>query len=180
MIITIGGNVGAGKSVLAARLAKTFHYDELYVGRIFRKMAEERNISIDQFYEELKNDPATEQEVDKRQAEAMRKQDGLVVQGRIAWYFAKGSPFKIFNILLIVDPAIGAARSGTRKEYTGKTAEEMVAMTATREKMEKDRYKMLYGIENHLDPTHYDFVLDTSNISENEVLEKVIEKINHR
>ena len=38
----------------------------------------------------------------------------------------------------------------------------MTIATAEREKMERERYAMLYGIENHLDPAHYDFVLDTT------------------
>src|ERR1700721_1246231 len=112
MIITIGGNVGAGKTTLAARLAPALHYEQLYVGGIFREMAGEKNLSIEQFYSQLKDDPSIEQAVDQRQATLMREQDNLIVQGRIAWYFAKSSPFKVFNIFLAVDPATGAHRSG--------------------------------------------------------------------
>jgi len=37
----------------------------------------------------------------------------------------------------------------------------MIVATAEREKMERERYSMLYGIENHLDAAHYDFVIET-------------------
>jgi len=180
MIITIGGNLGAGKTTLANKLAEALHYEELYVGGIFRDMAAEKNLSIEQFYAQLKNDPALEQTVDKRQATTMREHDNLIVQGRVAWYFAKSSPFKVFNILLTVDPAIGAHRSGERKENAGKSTDEMVIATAEREKMERERYSMLYGIEDHLDPKNYDFVLDTTALTAQEVFEKMLTATNER
>src|ERR1035438_9108859 len=97
MIITIGGNLGAGKTTLAARLAKALDYEELYVGGIFRELAFEQGFSIEDFYARLKNNPQVEREADDRQATLMRERDNLIVQGRIAWYFANESPFKIFN-----------------------------------------------------------------------------------
>jgi cytidylate kinase len=174
MIITIGGNVGAGKSTLAAMLSHELNYEQLYVGGIFREMAAEKNLTIEQFYTQLKDDPAIEQSVDQRQATLMREKDNLIVQGRIAWYFAKSSPFKICNIFLAVDPATGARRSGERKENAGRSTDEMIIATAEREKMERERYSMLYGIENHLDPAHYDLVIDTSTLTPQETFDKVM------
>lgn len=174
MIITIGGNPGAGKTTLANNLANELHYQQLYVGGILRDMATEKNLSIEQFYAQLKEDPAAEQEVDQRQATMMREKDDLIVQGRVAWYFAKSSPFKIFNILLTVSPIVGAERIGEKKENVGRTSDEVAIATADREKMERERYKMLYGIEDHLDPKQYDFVLDTTSLTEQEVFDKVL------
>lgn len=180
MIITIGGNVGAGKTTLASKLAVALNYQQLYVGGIFREMAAEKNLSIEQFYAQLKDDPSIEQAVDQRQADLMRKQDNLIVQGRIAWYFAKSSPFKIFNVFLNVDPATGAHRSGERKENIGRSVDEMVIATAEREKMERERYKMLYAIEDHLDPANYDLIIETSTLSEQEVFQKVLDAVQAR
>ena len=177
MIITIGGNLSAGKTTLANNLEKALHYGQLYVGGIFRDMAAEKHLSIEQFYAQLKEDPALEQAVDQRQATTMRERDNLIVQGRVAWYFAKSSPFKVFNILLTVDPVVGAARAGEKKENAGKTMDEMAIATAGREKMERERYAMLYGIENHLDPAEYDFALDTTSFSEQEVFDRVMAAI---
>ena len=174
MIITIRGNVGAGKTTLADKLAPALHYEQLYVGDILRKMAAEKDLSIEQFYAQLKEDPAIEQAVDKRQATMMREHDNLIVQGRVAWYFAKQSTLPVLNVLLTVAPATGAQRSAAKKENAGKTTDEMVIADAGREKMERERYAMLYGIRDHLDPTHYDFVLDTTSLTEEEVLEKVL------
>lgn len=174
MIITIGGNVGAGKTKLANKLAEALGYEELYIGGIFRKMAAEKGLSIEQFYMELKSDPALEQAVDHRQAMMMREKDNLIVQGRIAWYFAKGSSFKTFNIFLAADATTGARRSGEREENIGRSTDEMVSLTAEREKTEYERYAMLYGIKDYRSPAHYDFVLDTSSLTEQEVFDAVM------
>jgi cytidylate kinase len=174
MIITIGGNVGAGKTTLANHLAEALHHEQISAGDIIRKMAAEKGLSIEQFYAQLKNDPAIEQAVDKRQATMMREHDGLIVEGRVAWYFAKQSTFPVLNVLLTVAPAVGAQRSGEKKENAGKTADEMIIADTSREKMEHERYAMLYDIRNHLDPTHYNFVLDTTLLTKEEVFEKVL------
>ena len=67
MIITIGGNVGAGKTTLAARLSKALGYDELYIGGIMREIAAERGITIEDFYARLKQEPELERSIDERQ-----------------------------------------------------------------------------------------------------------------
>jgi predicted cytidylate kinase len=177
MIITIGGNIGAGKTTLASRLAKALDYEELYTGHIFREMAREKGISIEEFYAALKNDPAVDKEVDARQADLMRTRDNFVIQGRISWHFAKASPFRTFNIFLKVDPAIGAARSGKRTENAGREMKEMIAANAEREQVERDRYKKLYGVEDFQAPEHYDYILDTTDLDEEEVLENILAQI---
>lgn len=177
MIITIGGNLGAGKTTLAGKLATALGYEELYVGGIFREMAAEKRLSIEEFYAQIKNDPALEREVDQRQAKTMYEHDNLVVQGRVAWHFAKGSPFKIFNIFLAVEPETGARRTAERKENVGRPMDEMIVATSDREKMERARYVALYDIADYFDPQHYDFILDTSNLTEDEVLANAMVKI---
>ena len=174
MVITIGGNPGAGKTTLANHLAGALHYEQLYVGSIFRDMAAKKNLSIEQFYAQLHTDPAIERETDRHQTTMTHEHDNLIVQGRIAWYFAKGSPFKVLNILLIVDPATGAERLGKKEENAGKAISEVLSITADRERIERERYSSLYGIENHLDPGHYDLVIDTTQLTEKETFERTL------
>jgi predicted cytidylate kinase len=179
-IITIGGHVGAGKTTLANRLAEALGYENLYMGAIFRKIAAERGMTIEEFYAKLQEDPKLEQSIDERQSKLMSEKDNLVVQGRVAWFFAKGSFFTVFNIFLAVDPAVGAERSAQRPENQGRPIAEIKRANAARMRTEVERYKNLYGIENFLDPGHYDYILDTTSMSEDEVLAKMIEKIKDR
>ncbi len=179
-IVTIGGQIGAGKTTLAARIANTLGYENVSVGHTFREIARQQEKPIEQFYAELKSDPKLEQSVDERQAKLMREKDNLVVQGRVAWFFAKGSMLTVFNVFLAVDPKTGAERSGKRPENAGKSLRELLAANRERMQTEIERYRLLYGIQNFLDPSHYDYVLDTTNLSEEAVLGKIIEKLRER
>jgi predicted cytidylate kinase len=176
-IITIGGNPGSGKTTLAVKLAAQLHYEELYVGGIFRERAAERGITVEEFTAEIKNDPALERSIDERQKKLMQEKDNLVIQGRVAWFFAQKSPFKVINLFLATDHEIGARRVAERKEDTTKSIEEIAQATAERIKHDQERYKKLYDIPNYLDPGHYDIILDTSRLTEEEVLSHVLQRL---
>lgn len=173
-IITFGGDLGAGKTTVAKRLADALGYEELYVGNVFRELAREQGISIEKFYADLKNNPELEKLVDARQLKLMCEKDNLVVQGRIAWFFAKQSPFRVINFFLAVNTWIGAQRQKERPEYIGKTYEEVYRLSYARQAEERERYKLLYGIEDYLDRHHYDFLIETSRMNANEVFEYVL------
>lgn len=177
MIITIGGNLGAGKTTLARRLSQTLGYEELYIGGIMRDMAAEQKMTITEFYERLKHNPELERSVDERQANLMREKDNLIVQGRVTWFFAKQSPFPVLNIFLSVSPEVGAQRTKQRSENNDMPIEAMIQANTLRTKIELQRYQTLYEIENFLDPEHYDYALDTTELTEDQVLEKVLAKI---
>jgi len=176
-IITLGGHLGAGKTVLAGKLATALGYEELYMGGLFRELAAEQGMSIEVFYQAIERNPELEKSLDRRQADIMRTKDNMIVQGRIAWFFAKESPFAVFNVCLTVDPHIGAERSAKRPENMKKPIEAVLRANEERSQRELDRYRALYGIDDFLDPGHYDFVLDTTRLTEEGVLRRVIEKI---
>ncbi len=175
--MTIGGNIGAGKTALAAKLAPAMGYEKLDVGDIFRAMGAELGMSIHEFYAFIKNDPAIERKVDERQIRLMNEKNDFIVQGRIAWYFAKKSPSVAINILLTVSPRIGAERKMKQEKNAEKSIEKILALCEGRERNERDHYRSLYGILNHLDPAHYDIILDTSSLDENEVFQKILAEI---
>lgn len=104
----------------------------------------------------------------------MQEHDNCIIQGRIAWHFAKQSPFRVCNICITVHPSVGADRQLQRPENKGKTAEEIMRLSLKRTNEERERYRALYGIEDYLDPAHYDFVLDATTLSIEEVSEKVL------
>ena len=180
MVITIGGNVGAGKTTVAARLAKALGYEELYIGGLMREIAAERRMTIEGFYEKLKSEPDLERSIDERQRKLMREKDNLIVQGRIAWYFAKQSLRPSFNIFLKVNPEAGAERAGKRPENAGRRLHEILEANESRAQAEHERYRELYQIEDFLDPRHYDFVLDTTRLTEEEVSQKILAALSDR
>jgi predicted cytidylate kinase len=176
-IITIGGNPGSGKTTLARKLAATLGYEELYVGGIFRDIAKERGMTVEQFSEEVKKDPALERSIDDRQKKLMQEKDNLIIQGRVAWFFAQGNQHKVINLFLATDHTIGAQRVAERKEDAAKSIEEIARATAERIRHDQERYQALYNITDYLDPTHYDIILDTSHLTEDEVFQNVLREL---
>ena len=174
-VIRVSGHQGSGKTTLCKRLAEEMGYAYTYVGGIFREMAARQNKSIEQFYGELANDPEREKKVDAEIAASLATKDNQIIEGRMAPFWE--TPFKKINLLLTVDPIEGARRQQERDENKDIPLEEMARLSAERLANERQRYKSLYGIENHFDPRHFDIVIDTTKLSKDEVFEKAWSEI---
>lgn len=171
MVIRVSGYPGSGKTTLCKQLADALGYEYHYAGGIFRQMAAEKGMSIEEFYIALSADPATENEVDKRQEALMASKDGLIMEGRVAPFLA--CPFPTKNILLTVSIEEGARRNLGRPENEGRSLDDMKDQTAKRLAAEETHYRALRGIESHLDPKHFDIVVDTTDITPDEVFSAV-------
>lgn len=174
-IIRISGNHGAGKTTLGKRLAEEFGYRYENTGLVFRRLAAEQGLSIEEFYDSLKNNHALEKQIRQEHIDLMQKEDNLIIDSRTLHLDA--TPFEPCNILLTVRPEIGAKR--IHQEHPEKYPSIEFAMKASRERLanEMARYREDYGVENFLDPKYFDIVLDTSSLSKEEVFKKVIEKL---
>ncbi len=138
-------------------------------------MAKERNLSIEDFYHKLIADEELERSVDTRQARLMSSRDNLVVEGRIAPFQA--CQFETINIFIKVDPVEGARRQTMRPENKGHTLENMMKLSKKRVKNERKRYYSLYKVANHLDENKFDIVVDTTDLSPDQVFEEIVRKL---
>lgn len=186
-VIAISGSTGAGKTVTAGRLAIKLGYGQFYTGAIFREMAAERGMPIEAFFHELASDPDLERSIDARQAEILATQGDIIIQGRLAPFIIKGKVPGLplphapgISVLLTVSDTVGAHREANRPENAGKPIEEVARMRAARLADERKRYLDLYGIADHLDPREFDIILDTTELTEEEVAEIVHHKILER
>lgn len=177
MIITIGGHIGAGKTTLVNHLVNALGYKQFRVGQLFRELARERGQSIEDFYADLSHNEDLERSIDTRQAQYLNEHDNIVVEGRLTWHFATQSQFDSFNILLTVAPEIGAQRRSARPEYQEKTIQEVITANSFRAQQEQQHYQTLYGIENYLDPAHYNLVIDTTSLAPEEVRDQVLKAV---
>jgi cytidylate kinase len=158
-VIRVSGDPGSGKTTLARTLAIELGYEFSYTGGIFRQMAEEKGKSIEEFYTEMKNNPDLEKEIDSRQAQLMDTGRDLVVDGRMAPFMP--CHFPTINLLMKVSPEEGARRLKNRSENSALPLEEVQKRAEKRVREERERYKALYDIEDHLDEKAFDIVLNT-------------------
>ena len=185
-IIAISGHTSAGKSVLADRLADFLGYSQFDMGKeVFRKMqAEQGYPSIESFCDALNMSPDIERAADLRQAERLANADDIIALGRITPFILRhkiaGFPVpaaKGINMLLNVGFEEGTKREAGRPQNTGKTLEEVREIRRTRLRVDMARYLKLYGIENYLDPRIFDVEIDTTLLTEEEVMNVALEML---
>ncbi|MCX8169746.1 MAG: AAA family ATPase, partial [Candidatus Methanomethyliaceae archaeon] len=80
LLITISGPAGAGKSYCAAKLAEIYGIPHYSIGQLFRKMAMERNLTIEEFSKLAERDPSIDRELDRRTME-LAKNGGCIIEG---------------------------------------------------------------------------------------------------
>jgi len=180
MIISIGGYMGSGKSTIAKMLAAKLGWPRYYIGDIRRQKARQRGLTLAEYNRLGETDPATDFEVDEYQKQLGEKENNFVIEGRTSWYFIPHS----LKIYLDVDKRTGAQRiyndllqSKERNEALKlDTLEEVMESISQREASDRLRYKKYYDFEVY-NPSHYDFVLDTTNLTIEETFKQIWEFI---
>ena len=153
--MTISGTAGTGKSTEAKILAERLGLRYVSAGQIFRKLAEEHGMSLEEFSKFVEEHPEIDEEIDKRTAEEAEK-GNVIIEGRLAAWFAR--KYNPFNIRLICPLDIVVERISKRDNVPLDVARRE---TVAREESAKKRYKKLYGIDLD-DMSIYDLVLNTA------------------
>jgi cytidylate kinase len=177
MIVTISGDPGSGKSTVAKAVAKEFNLKHFSAGDFMREMAESRGISLMELTKLADSDVFIDREIDERTKHLAQK-DNFVIDSRLAFHFIP----KAVKIFLKVDPKIAAKRIwkdfAAMKRHTEKQFEsenDVLDSILKRQKSEVERYRKYYGIDNFLDAKHYDIVIDTTNLTQEASIQKVLE-----
>jgi cytidylate kinase len=171
VVIAVSGLHGAGKTTVAAELAKRFGLRHICAGEIFRRMASERGMSLEEFNRYAETHPEIDRELDRRTIEEAKK-GNAVVDARLAGWIVEAD----FKILLTAPLQTRAERISRRE---GKNIEEVLKETQIREESEARRFLQLYGIDVN-DFSVFDLILNTGRLSEKqtkEIIVSAVEKI---
>jgi cytidylate kinase/H/ACA ribonucleoprotein complex subunit 4 len=169
MMITIGGPPGSGKTTVAKLLSKELGKEIVVIGEIFRSLAKERGYTLAEFGEIASKDHSIDQEIDKRTLEMAKKGD-FILEGRLAGIMLQKNDIPSFKVWLDADVHIRAQRIANRE---GGDVNDIVKRILDREQCEKIRYENIYGI-NLDEKDIYDLVINTSNISAEEVMKIIL------
>lgn len=155
IVVTVSGLHGTGKSTYAKMLSKEIGLRHVSSGGLFRKIAEERGMSVKFLTKKAEKDKEVDRLIDEKTKEEAEK-GSVVIDGLLAGWFA-GSSADIKIYLKSSDEA----RIQRIAKRDGITSEEAAKETLFRENAERKRFKKFYGI-NLDDTSIYDYVINTS------------------
>ena len=174
MIITISGKAGSGKSTIAKELAEKLKLKHYSIGALMRQIVQEKNISLMELSKLAEKDSSIDLELDKKQIE-LRDKNNFVIDGRLTAHFIPYADLKVF---LDCNDKVRAERilKDERKDEKSKNVKELIKKINQREQSERKRYKKLYSVD-YYDKKLYNLIIDTTNLSINEVVEKIMKAI---
>ncbi|MEE8402833.1 MAG: AAA family ATPase [Candidatus Hydrothermarchaeaceae archaeon] len=169
MIITIGGPIGSGKTTVAKAIADKFGFTHISAGVVFREMADEKGITLEEFSKLAEENHEFDRELDKRQIELAKKAENAVIDGRLSGWLIDADLKVWLKASLETRAKRVSGRDG--KDY-GKALEDVRA----RGDSELLRYREIYDIDLR-DLAPYDIVINTAPFSAEEVtgiMEKIV------
>lgn len=173
-IISLAGELGAGKTTVTNLIQEKLKYPIHRNGEYFRKLAAQNNMSVTEFNEYVEKHPEIDMQIEKSARQAADNNDKLIIDARLGWYAVPES-FKVYMTVDIEEAAKRAFNDPNRKKTENfNTIEEQKQDIQKRFNLENERYFNLYGIHKE-DKANYDFIIDTTKISKEEVAQKIIE-----
>ncbi|HEY8963099.1 MAG TPA: cytidylate kinase family protein [Alphaproteobacteria bacterium] len=162
LIISISGDLGSGKSLLANALVERWVADRYSTGMVQRRIADRMGITTLELNKRAETDKSIDEQIDSVFRNLAKTPKNLIVDSRMAFHFLPMS----FKIKLEVHPGIAAARIQGDTSRVGEgnynTIDEIEAAILARKASERERFKKYYDadIEDH---AGYDLVINTTD-----------------
>lgn len=174
-IISLAGDLASGKGETSKILIEKLGYGIYRNGQYFRELAKKMNMSVTEFNIYVEKHPEIDRDIENSAAEYAKNNDKFIIDARLGWYAVPES----FKVYLTVDMDVAAKRAfydADRKETEKfETIEEQKEDMLKRYKLENERYYKLYNVRKD-DMSNYDLVVDTTNITPEQVADKIVEE----
>ncbi len=172
MLLTISGPSGSGKTTVANGLSQRLGFAHISAGEVFRELARERALSLEQLSKLAEKDPEIDQMVDTRQAELAQSHENVIVDGRLSGWVLKGD----IAVWLKAPLEVRAERIARREDKDRAIA---LRETRTRDSSEAARYLAFYNIDTvNLDI--YDLIIDTRHWDQFAVIDIITQAVRSR
>ncbi len=167
MKITISGLPGTGTTTVAEIVAKRLGLKLISAGGIFRQLAAQRGMTLEEFGKLAEENPEIDKLIDTTQKEIAEKEDNVVVEGRLSGWFVRDADLKVW---LFADAEVRYSRIAMREK---KDVAIVRQETRRREELEKRRYRKFYSIDLD-DLSIYDLVINSGRFSAEAIAELII------
>ncbi len=173
-MITISGLPGSGTSTAAELLAEKTGMYLLSSGEIFRDMAAENNMSLEEFSRTAEKDEKIDKKLDRRMID--RTEDGMILEGRLTGHLLHMSDKDAFKVWIEAPLDVRVERIADREGDDD--MEELKKRVIKREKSEKSRYRSYYDIDL-LETSFYDLVIDSASHDPQEIVEAIMDGVEY-
>ena len=170
--ITISGLPGSGTTTVAELLQKKLGWKHVNMGKIFRELAEEHRMKLQEFEEYCEENPQIDREIDKKQ-EKILMEGNVILESRLAGWIAHIKKITALKVWIDCEEEERVKRIINRED--GNFFEKKGEMKE-REESEKRRYKKFYGIDLD-DKSIYDVIIDSTNLKPEEIVKKIVDEI---
>lgn len=177
MNITITGNLGSGKSSIG-KVLKEQGYEIVSTGNIFRQLAMEKGLSVEEFNKQVneaaaRGDRSVDKLIDDTTTKIGKERDHIMFDSRLAWNFVPDS-FKVFVITDIDEASRRVFHDSVRANSESyETQEACKKALIHRQEMETVRYQEIYHID-YYDMSNYNLVIESTNASPTEIAEEIL------
>jgi len=156
--VAVSGPPGSGKTTYAKRLARDLGLEYYSAGMIFRELAREKGLSLEELNRLAAEDPRIDMEIDARTLKIGCK-GGVVVEGHlVAWVLGGVADVRVY----VTAPLDVRVRRIASREKRG--LEEVYRETVFREYLQWRRFLDYYGIDAN--SLHiFNLVIDTGRLS---------------
>ncbi len=178
--IIISGMPATGKTEAARILSERLGIPMMGGGDILKEMARERGYHPTgddwwdteegmRFVSERQKDPNFDKEADRRMEEKVKKGNIILTSYTAPWLFKDG-----IKIWLNATPETRAKRMAKRDNIDMGKAKEAIAF---RDKGNSDIYSKMYNIKLGSDKKPFDIIIDTDNITAEQVADAIMQKL---
>lgn len=184
MIITLAGLSGAGKSTVKNMLANRLGQTSYSMGDMRAAYAKEHGLTVDELIARDMQTGEADRLVDEFQTEIGKREDNFVIDGWMSWFFIPQS----VKVFLDIDPYEGARRifedqqqrpENRLDERPYRDIADVEETLRTRLLRNQERWKQLYKAD-FLDKSQYDLVIDTTALTPQEVVDRIVSFISSR
>jgi len=173
MRITISGMIGSGKTTVCRMLGDMLGYRTVISGLVFREMAKELGMSLEEFGDLAEQDPKYDRLIDQRLLDVAKSEDNVILEGRLAGQMLRRNFIPAFCIFLDAPLEVRVERVSGREGVDMRAAMDEMR---SREASEVLRYRKFYDIDV-TDRSIYDMVIDTGSLTPEQVVESIVSRI---
>lgn len=156
-VIAISGPPGSGKSTLAAAIARELGLRHHSTGAIFRRIASERGVPVEELDRIAEEDPSIDLMIDSRAKEEAVK-GNVVVEGHIATWMVRDLADLLVYVTAPLETRVKRVAARDRIPI-----EEARRKVEIRESSMRRRFKALYSIDMD-DLSIHDIIINTERI----------------